>query len=187
MLYSNYFHKTCLFLLFLCIFPLITIVLTISFTIKRRLFARKEWLTKRNEAILISLRSRGRATSADIICWYKSIAANFCKCVLTKFQVNIKSQILKYTNRGFLYQIGRWIMLYSNYFHKTSFIFNIKFMFCICFIITIDLIFIDFRFIHFCLEICQWHLNVRFLPPISYVPMKQTLPLPNWPLNYVIF
>ena len=28
-----------------------------------------------------------------------------------------------------------------------------------------------FRFIHFCLEICQWHLNVRFLPPISYVPM----------------
>jgi hypothetical protein len=29
-------------------------------------------------------------------------------------------------------------------------------MFCICFIIIIDL-----RFIHFCLEICQWHLNVR--------------------------
>jgi hypothetical protein len=27
------------------------------------------------------------------------------------------------------------------------------------------------RFIHFCLEICQWHLNVRFLPLISYVPM----------------
>jgi hypothetical protein len=52
-----------------------------------------------------------------------------------------------------------------------SFIFNIKFMFCICFIIIIDLIFIDFRFIHFCLEICQWHLNVRFLPPISYVHM----------------
>ena len=36
-----------------------------------------------------------------------------------------------------------------------SFIFNIKFMFCICFIIIIDLIFIDFRFIHSCLEICQ--------------------------------
>ena len=37
-----------------------------------------------------------------------------------------------------------------------SFIFNIKFMFCIYFIIIIiDLIFIDFRFIHFCLEICQ--------------------------------
>jgi hypothetical protein len=52
-----------------------------------------------------------------------------------------------------------------------SFILNIKFMFCICFIIIIDLIFIDFTFIHFCLEICQWHLNVRFLPPISYVPM----------------
>jgi hypothetical protein len=44
-------------------------------------------------------------------------------------------------------------------------------MFCIYFIIIIDLIFIDFRFIHFCLEICQWHLNVRFLPPISYIPM----------------
>ena len=41
------------------------------------------------------------------------------KFVLTKFQVNIKSQILKYTNRSFLYQIGRWIVLYSNYFHKT--------------------------------------------------------------------
>jgi hypothetical protein len=39
-------------------------------------------------------------------------------------------------------------------------------MLCICFIIIIDLIFIDF-----CLEICQWHLHVRFLPPISYVPM----------------
>jgi hypothetical protein len=49
-----------------CIFPLITIALTISFTIKRRLFARKEWLVKRNKATLISLCSRGRATSADI-------------------------------------------------------------------------------------------------------------------------
>jgi hypothetical protein len=54
-----------------------------------------------------------------LICWYKSITANFCNFVLTKFQVNIKSQILKYTNRRFLYQIGRWIVLYSNYFHKT--------------------------------------------------------------------
>ena len=54
-----------------------------------------------------------------LICWYKSMTANFCKFVLTKFQVNIKSQILKYTNRRFLYQIGRWIVLYSNYFHKT--------------------------------------------------------------------
>jgi hypothetical protein len=34
-------------------------------------------------------------------------------------------------------------------------IFNIKFMFCICFIIIIDLIFIDFRFIHSYLDICQ--------------------------------
>ena len=34
------------------------------------------------------------------------------KFVLTKFQ------ILKYTNRRFLYQIGRWIVVYSNYFHK---------------------------------------------------------------------
>jgi hypothetical protein len=39
-----------------------------------------------------------------LICWYKSIMANFCKFVLTKFQVNIKFQILKYTNRLFLYQ-----------------------------------------------------------------------------------
>ena len=60
-----------------------------------------------------------------LICWYKSITANFCKFALTKFQVNnknIKSQILKYTNRRFLYQIGHWIALYSNYFHKTWFI-----------------------------------------------------------------
>ena len=54
-----------------------------------------------------------------LIWWYKSIAANFCKFVLTKLQVNIRSQILKYKNRCFLYQIGRWIVLYSNYFHKT--------------------------------------------------------------------
>ena len=54
-----------------------------------------------------------------LICWYKCITANFCKFVLTKFQVKITSQILKYTNRHFLYQIGRWIVLYSNYFHKT--------------------------------------------------------------------
>ena len=33
--------------------------------------------------------------------------------------MNIKSQILKYTNRRFLYQIGCWIVLYFNYFHKT--------------------------------------------------------------------
>ena len=51
-----------------------------------------------------------------------------------------------------------------------SFIFNIKSMFCICFIIIIDLIFIDFRFIHFALK-SQWHLKVRFLPPISYIHM----------------
>jgi hypothetical protein len=51
-----------------------------------------------------------------LICWCKSITANFCKFVLTKFQVNIKSQILKYTNRRFLYH---WIVLYSNYFYKT--------------------------------------------------------------------
>jgi hypothetical protein len=50
-------------------------------------------------------------------------------------------------------------------------------MFCICFIIIIDLIFIVFRFIHFCLEICQWHLNVRYRPPISYVPMIACLKL----------
>ena len=54
-----------------------------------------------------------------LICWYKSIMANFCKFVLTKFQVKITSQILKYTNKCFFYQIGCWIVLYSNYFHKT--------------------------------------------------------------------
>ena len=56
-----------------------------------------------------------------LICWYKRITANFCKFVLTKFQLKITSQILKYTNKRFLYQIqiGRWIVLYSNYFHKT--------------------------------------------------------------------
>ena len=40
--------------------------LSISFTIKRRLFARKERLAKGNKATLISLWSRGRVTSADI-------------------------------------------------------------------------------------------------------------------------
>jgi hypothetical protein len=71
-----------------------------------------------------------------LICWYKSITANFCKFVLTKFQVNIKSQILKYTNRRFLYQIGRCIVLYSNYFHNTwvicSFL-KAKQSTCLCF------------------------------------------------------
>jgi hypothetical protein len=59
-----------------------------------------------------------------LICWYRSITANFYKFVLMKFQVNIKSQILKYTNTRFLYQIGRWIVLYSNYFHKTWVIYS---------------------------------------------------------------
>ena len=53
-----------------------------------------------------------------LICWYKSIMANFCKFILTKFQVKIKPQIVKYTNKPFLYQIGHCIVLYSNYFHK---------------------------------------------------------------------
>jgi hypothetical protein len=39
------------------------------------------------------------------------------------------------------------------------------FAICICFIIIIDLLFIDVRFINFCLEICQWHLNVHFHSP----------------------
>jgi hypothetical protein len=38
----------------------------ISFTIKHRLFAKKERLAKRNEATLISLWSRVREISADI-------------------------------------------------------------------------------------------------------------------------
>ena len=51
-----------------------------------------------------------------------------------------------------------------------SFIFTNTFMFCICFIIIIDLIFVWFLdFIHFCLEICK-DLNVRFYLPIFYVP-----------------
>ena len=71
-------------------------------------------------------------------------------------------------------------------------------MFCICFIIII--IIIDLIFIDFCLEICQWHLNVRFLPPISYVPMIAVLktvvsksgnpgpgPVPNSYFLYYIF
>ena len=58
--------KFSLLLEFLCIFTLITIALSISFTIKCRLFARKERLAKRNKATLISLWSLGRATSADI-------------------------------------------------------------------------------------------------------------------------
>ena len=53
-------------LLILICFPLITIALSISFTIKWRLFARKEWLAKRNKGTLISLCSGGRATSVDI-------------------------------------------------------------------------------------------------------------------------
>jgi hypothetical protein len=44
---------------------LITIALSISFTIKDRIFARKERLAKRSKASLISLWSLGRATSAD--------------------------------------------------------------------------------------------------------------------------
>ena len=64
------------------------------------------------------------SSKEGLICWYKSITANFCKFALTKFKVNIKSQILKYTNKRFLYQIGRWIVLYSNYFHKTWVICN---------------------------------------------------------------
>ena len=59
------------------------------------------------------------SSKEGLICWYKSITANFCKFVLTKFQVKITSQVLKYTNKRFLYQIVCWIVLYSNYFHKT--------------------------------------------------------------------
>jgi len=42
------------------------IALSITFTIKHRLFARKERLAKGNEATTISLWSQGRAISADI-------------------------------------------------------------------------------------------------------------------------
>ena len=57
-----------------------------------------------------------------------------------------------------------------------SFIFNIKFMFCICFIIIIDLIFVDFRFYSFLpwnLQRYEWHRNVRFL---SRFPMSPRSP-----------
>ena len=43
------------------------ISLSISFSIKQKLLARKGRLAKRNKTTLISLLSRGRATSADII------------------------------------------------------------------------------------------------------------------------
>ena len=42
------------------------ICLSITLTIKHRLFASKEQLAKRNKATLISLWSRGRVISADI-------------------------------------------------------------------------------------------------------------------------
>jgi hypothetical protein len=45
---------------------LITIALSITFTLKRRLFARKKRLAKGNKATTISLWSQGRAISADI-------------------------------------------------------------------------------------------------------------------------
>jgi hypothetical protein len=51
---------------FLCILTLITIALSIRFTIKHRLFARKKRLANRNEATLISLWNQERAISADI-------------------------------------------------------------------------------------------------------------------------
>jgi len=55
-----------LFLSFLCIFPLITIALSISFTIKNENYLQGKSDSKRNKATLISLCSRERATSADI-------------------------------------------------------------------------------------------------------------------------
>jgi hypothetical protein len=45
---------------------LITIAFSITFTLKRRLFARKERLAKGNKVTTISLWSKGRAISADI-------------------------------------------------------------------------------------------------------------------------
>jgi predicted membrane protein len=57
--------KNCV-LSFLCILTLITIALSISFTLKRRLFARRERFAKGNKTTTILLWSQGRAISADI-------------------------------------------------------------------------------------------------------------------------
>jgi hypothetical protein len=44
---------------------------------------------------------------------------------------------------------------FANNILLISFIFKLKFIFCIC-IIAVDLIFVDFRFYSFCLEICYY-------------------------------
>ena len=47
-----------------------------------------------------------------------------------------------------------------------SFIFNFKFMFCTC-IIVVDLIFVDFRFDLFRIEICKIASKCEFPPSVS--------------------
>ena len=54
-----------------------------------------------------------------------------------------------------------------------SFIFNIKFMFCIRFIIIIDLVFIDFRFIHFCQKKLSMTSKCSFPSPDFLRPLDR--------------
>jgi hypothetical protein len=61
----------------------------VKLIVKRIVINRKIHKNKRNRFY--------SSNKEGLICWFKSITANFCKFVVTKFQVNIKSQILKYT------------------------------------------------------------------------------------------
>jgi hypothetical protein len=58
---------------------LITIAFSITFTLKRRLFARRERFAKGNKTTTILLWSQGRAISADI---GREIRLVWCKCVV---------------------------------------------------------------------------------------------------------
>ena len=65
-----------------------------------------------------------------------------------------------------------------------SFIFNFKFMFCIC-IIAIDLIFVDFIFHSFHLEICKICNFILFtLKSVRYICRPV---YPCWPIGVVFF
>jgi hypothetical protein len=58
-----------------------------------------------------------------------------------------------------------------------SFIFNFKFMFCTC-INVVDLIFVDFRFYSFRIEICKIFITSKFeFPPFVSIKMLPCLKL----------
>jgi len=58
-----------------------------------------------------------------------------------------------------------------------SFIFNFKFMFCTC-IIVVDLIFVDFRFYSFHIEICKIFITSKYeFPPFVSIKMPPRLKL----------